>query len=188
VNRLAGKKQGAKRLKPPVSWINQMSEEQILTNGKEIMIEFTNEITVQRPVEEVFTFTADFENLPKWNYYVLEVAKKSQDPTGKGTEYHQVRKSDEQDFSITEYRPGEVVTVRTLPGSQPAFERQMTFTDLEGATRIVDEWQLDTGRPGLLERLAAGQVKQAVYENLGKLKELLETGSVQLQDGRRVRR
>jgi uncharacterized membrane protein len=152
------------------------------------MIEFTNDITVHRPVEEVFAFTSGFENLPKWNYYVLEVEKKSREPTGKGTNYHQVRKTDEQDFTITEYRPGEKVAIKSLPGSQPAFERQMTFIDEGERTRIVDEWKLETGRPGILERLAANQVKQAVFENLGKLKELLETGSVQLQDGRWVQR
>jgi uncharacterized membrane protein len=152
------------------------------------MIEFRNEITIHQPVEEVFAFTSDFENLPKWNYYVLEVEKKSDDPTGKGTEYHQRRQSDEQDFSITEYRAGEKVAVKTLPGSQPAFERRMTFIDQGGATRIVDEWKLETGKPGILERLAANQVKQAVYENLEKLKELLETGTVRLQDGRQARR
>jgi hypothetical protein len=64
----------------------------------------------------------------------------------------------------------------------------MTFIDQGGATRIVDEWKLETGKPGILERLAANQVKQAVYENLEKLKELLETGTVRLQDGRQARR
>jgi uncharacterized membrane protein len=152
------------------------------------MIEFANEITIRSPVEEVFAFIADFEKLPMWNYYVLEVKKNSQEPTGKGTIYHQVRKEDEQDFSITEYLPGVKVTIQTLPGSQPAFERRMTFVAEGGGTRIRDEWKLETGRPGILERLAANRVKSAVFENLGKLKELLETGFVRLQDGRQVRR
>ena len=114
--------------------------------------------------------------------------KKSQDPIGKGTNYHQKRKTDEQDFAIIEYQPGEKAVVKTLPGSQPAFERQMIFVEEGKDTCIIDEWKLETGRPAILERLAANQVKQAVFENLGKLKELLETGAVQLQDGRRMQR
>jgi hypothetical protein len=40
------------------------------------------------------------------------------------------------------------------------------------------------GVPGLLEPLAARRAKAGVRENLGKLKTLLETGRVTLQDGR----
>jgi hypothetical protein len=43
---------------------------------------------------------------------------------------------------------------------------------------------LDTGKPALVEKLAGGNVKSAVTENLQKLKQLLETGKVILQDGR----
>ena len=41
-----------------------------------------------------------------------------------------------------------------------------------------------TGYPGILERLFVGRNRRAVAENLGKLKELLEYGQTQLQDGR----
>lgn len=148
------------------------------------MIEFENKIVIERPVEEVFAFVSDFENVPKWNYYVLEVNRTSGGPVGAGTTYHQARKTDEQDFGVTEYEPPERVVVKTLPHAQPAFEMRFTFQAVEGGTQVTDEWKLDTGRPGVLERLGAGRVKQAVKENLSKLKELLETGRVQLQDGR----
>ena len=42
---------------------------------------------------------------------------------------------------------------------------------------------LRTRYPGILERLVVGIVRKAVAENLGKLKELLENGQTQLQDG-----
>ena len=150
------------------------------------MIEFENTIVVNRPVEDVFAFVSDFENVPKWNYYVQNVTKTSGGPPGVGTTYYQTRKTDEQDFRVIAYEPGQTVAVQTLPGSQPAFEMRFTFEPVQGGTRIVDEWKLETGKPGLLERLGAGQAKGAVKENLTKLKELLETGRVQLQDGRTV--
>lgn len=152
------------------------------------MIEFENRIVIDRPVEEVFAFVSEFENIPKWNYYVLEVTKTSEGPLGVGTTYHQTRKTDEQDFGVIEYEPGETVVVKTLPPSRPAFEMRFTFEPVADGTSILDEWKLDTGQPGLLEKLGAGKVKQAVKDNLTKLKELLETGSVQLQDGRTVGR
>jgi uncharacterized membrane protein len=150
------------------------------------MLEFENTIYIDRPVDEVFAYLSDFENIPKWNYYVLEVRQRSESPIGVGTTYHQVRKTDEQDFRITEFEPNHMVAVKTLSQSSPDFERRFTLYEEGNTTRIRDEWKLDTGRPAILERLAGGGVKSAVAENLAKLKELLEEGRVVLQDGRQV--
>ena len=150
------------------------------------MLEFENIIRVDRPVGEVFAFLSDFANIPKWNYFVLEVRQLSESPIGIGTSYHQVRKTDEQDFRIIEFEPDHIVTVRTLPQSSPRFERRLTLYEEGDTTHIRDEWKLDTGKPALLERLAHRRVKSAVAENLVKLKELLEERRVVLQDGRQV--
>jgi uncharacterized membrane protein len=150
------------------------------------VLEFENTIPIDRPQDEVFAFLSDFENIPKWNYYVLEVGQLSESPIGIGTTYHQVRKTDQQDFRIIEFEPNHTVAVKTLPQSSPSFERRFTLYEEGDTTRIRDQWKLDTGRPTLLERLARGRVKSAVAENLAKLKELLEEGRVVLQDGRQV--
>jgi uncharacterized membrane protein len=150
------------------------------------VLEFENTIPVDRPIDEVFAFLSDFENIPKWNYYVLEVRQLSESPIGIGTTYHQVRKTDQQDFQIIEFEPNNTVAVKTLPQSSPSFERRFTLYEEGDTTRVRDQWKLDTGRPALLERLARGRVKSAVSENLTKLKELLQEGRVVLQDGRQV--
>jgi uncharacterized membrane protein len=152
------------------------------------MLEFENTTCIDRPVEEVFAFLSDFENIPKWNYYVLEVRQLSDNPISVGTTYHQVRKTDQQDFRIIEFEPNHTVVVKTLPQSSPSFERRFTLDEEENKTRVRDEWKLDTGRPAVLERLTGGRVKSAVAENLAKLKELLEEGRVVLQDGRQATR
>jgi carbon monoxide dehydrogenase subunit G len=74
--------------------------------------------------------------------------------------------------------------VKTLPDSSPDFEMRFTLYDEGNATRIRDEWKLDSELPALVERLGAGKIKSAAAENLTKLKELLEKGEVVLQDGR----
>ncbi len=150
------------------------------------MVEFENTIRVQRPIAEVYAFLSDLENIPKWNYFVLDVSKVSDGPIRIGTRYHQIRKTDEQDFQITELEPNHTVAVKTLPQSSPRLEMRFTLSEEGIATRIQDEWKLDTGIPAPLERLGAGRVKSAVAENLAKLKELLENGQVVLQDGRQV--
>jgi uncharacterized protein YndB with AHSA1/START domain len=150
------------------------------------VLAFENTIRIDRTVAEVFAFLSDFEHIPKWNYYVLEVRQLFDNPIGAGTTYHQVRKSDEQDFRIIEFQPNHTVAVKTLPQSSPSFERKFILHEEGGTTRLKDEWKLDTVRPVILERLAGGRVKSAVAENLAKLKELLEEGRVVLQDGRRI--
>jgi len=39
------------------------------------MATFENTVTIQRPVEDVFAFLADFENVPTWNYAILETKR-----------------------------------------------------------------------------------------------------------------
>lgn len=150
------------------------------------MVAFENSISINRQAAEVFAFLSDFENIPKWNYYVLNVRKTSDGPEGVETTYHQVRRTDEQNFYIAEFEPDHKITVKTLPGSSLQFERQFTLEAKGRTTRIIDKWKLDTGQPRLIEKLAAGRIKSAVSENLNKLRELLETGSVTLKNGNKV--
>jgi uncharacterized membrane protein len=150
------------------------------------MIKFENIISIDRPISDVFAFLSNFENIPKWNYYILEVKKLSSDPVGIGSLYHQVRKTDEQDFRITEFDKNRKVVVKTLPQSSPSLEMEFTLYEDGSLTRIRDEWRLDSGWPAPIEWLGARRIKSAVSENLKKLKQLLEEGKAVLQDGRVV--
>jgi len=151
------------------------------------MIEFENTIRIDRPITEVFAFLSDLENIPKWNYYVLKLKKISNGPIGIGSLYHQVRKTDEQDFRITELEKNHKLVVKTLPQSSPSLEMGFTLYEEGNTTRIRDEWRFDTGWPAPFEWLGAGRIKSAVAVNLTKLKQLLEEGQVILQDGRLAR-
>src|SRR4029453_9581804 len=55
------------------------------------MATFENTVMIRRPIADVFAFLADFENIPKWNYAIVETHKVSQGPIGVGTIYQQVR-------------------------------------------------------------------------------------------------
>ena len=150
------------------------------------MLEFENSIRINRPIAEVFAFLVDLENLPKWNYYVVEVTKRSEGPIRIGTTYRQVRKTDEQDLRITELEPNHTLTVQTVPPSSPSLEMRFRLDAEADTTLIRDAWKLDTGVPALFERLGARRTQSAAAENLSKLKELLEVGQVVLQDGRQA--
>jgi len=47
-------------------------------------------MVIGRPVEEVFAYVMDVSNWPKWNTYLLEVAKTSKGPLGVGTTFRGV--------------------------------------------------------------------------------------------------
>lgn len=142
---------------------------------------FVNTVVIRRPTTEVFGFVTDFENQHRWNYMVVGCTKDKPGPIGVGSSYSQVRKSDTQHFDVTEYEPYVAATMRfTVP--RGGLEIRYRFETVEGGTRVTDEWFMG-GIPGLIAGLIA-PAQQAVAENLGKLKELLETGRTQLQDGR----
>jgi len=46
------------------------------------MASFENMVTIRRPVADVFTFLAHFENVPQWNYVIVETTKVSPGPVG----------------------------------------------------------------------------------------------------------
>ena len=148
------------------------------------MITFENTIEISRPIEEVFAFVVDLSNTPKWNYYVLSVSPTSSKNNSLGSTYHQVRKDDEQELRISHLEPNHSLVVETIPPSKPELRREITFEFQGGNTRIVDKWNLEMGVPRLLEPLAANRAKSGVRENLEKLKVLLESRTVTLQDGK----
>ena len=151
------------------------------------MIRFDQAIDIDRPVEEVFAYLADFTNLPTWNYYVHQVRRLTPEPVDVGAVYEQIRRTDRQRFQISAYDPPRTVAVTTLPGQRPAFHRTFTVRPTAGdGSRVHDSWELDTGHPRLVQRVATARIKAAVAENLAVLNQLLEHGHARLQDGRTV--
>jgi uncharacterized protein YndB with AHSA1/START domain len=146
---------------------------------------FENSLIIQQPIEAVFDFVSDFENMPKWNYFVIDAKNVGEKPLGVGTRFKQVRKTDQQRYRIVAYEPNRLVAVETEPPTEP-LTMSFILEPVPEGTRLIDRWEFDPGVPGPLAWLAARRVKAAVAENLEKLKELLETGRVQLQDGREV--
>jgi uncharacterized membrane protein len=155
---------------------------------EERLLEFNNKLEIKRPIAEVFQFLSNFENMSKWNYFVVNVKKISDGPVGMNTAFTQKRKTDSQVYKIIEYEPNKRVTIEIQP---PGVNLIMRFTlqssHNDNATVVVDEWKFDTGIPALFARIHVTNVKAAVAENLEKLKELLETGKTILQDGREER-
>ena len=148
-------------------------------------MKFANEIDLSVARDVVFAFVADQRHIPKWNYYVVDVRQERGDGPAVGARYHQTRKTDSQITEITQMAPAESLTVETVEGA-PVVRRHIAFRSTRRGTRLIDSWDLTTGYPAALELFAVRRIRRAVASNLEKLKQLLEDGAVELQDGRRV--
>jgi len=146
---------------------------------------FGNEIDLSVATDAAFAFVADQRNIPLWNYFVVDVIQKSGDGPAVGARYFQRRNTDSHHTAITQMEPGKSLTVETVDGA-PVFRRHIEFLQTQDGTRLADTWDITTGYPGVFERFAVRRIRRAVASNLEKLKRLLETGAVELQDGRRV--
>jgi hypothetical protein len=150
------------------------------------MTKIKNIISIGMLTNVVFAFVSNPINFPLWNYYIRSVKKISSGNDEVGTRYHQVRKTDEQIFAVTMFEINKFIEFKTEPNSSIHFTRQMAFTDENGITVIDDYFEIDSGYPLFLAKPFNNKLKNAVRENLDKLKELLETGRTRLQDGKEI--
>jgi uncharacterized protein YndB with AHSA1/START domain len=138
---------------------------------------FENTVMIRRPIEDVFGFLSDFENVPKWNYAIVETRKVSEGAVGVGTIYHQVRSvpnRSEERFEVTAYNPPRHLEIRGQLGPFPA-RLSYALDVLPEGIRVTNSVELELrGLGRLLGRVAVPRVRDAVAANLRKLKELLE--------------
>ncbi len=141
---------------------------------------FQNTVTIDRPVEEVFTFLAAFENVPTWNYAIEQTIKTSPGPVAAGATYRQTRsipRRTEEEFEVTIFEPPRRIAIRGQIG--PFRARSSYVLEPAGsATRLTNEVDLEPSSTALklFAPLAVPRVRAAVARNLEKLKQFLEWG------------
>ena len=129
------------------------------------MATFQNTVTIRRPVEDVFAFLADFENVPKWNKAILRTRKTSPGPVGVGTTYRQVRtvpSTSEEGFDMTGFEPPRRLEVH---GDIGPFAATIGYVlaPMGDSTQLTNAVDLapSSGALRLLAPLAAFRVKAA---------------------------
>jgi carbon monoxide dehydrogenase subunit G len=140
-------------------------------------MEFLNTITIERSPHDVFVFVSDMENVPKWNYAIVETRRISDGPVRVGTTYRQVRSlpsRSEETLQVIELDPDRRFAVH---GGLGPFEGTLTyeFEEIGGSTRLTNRADLEArGIMKLAAPIVSGRVREAVAANLGTLKQLLE--------------
>jgi hypothetical protein len=143
------------------------------------MATFQNTVMIRRPVQDVFAFLADFENIPTWNYAIVETRKTSPGPVGPGSTYRQVRsvpRRSEEGFEVTVFEPTGRLEIHGDIGPFTATIGYLLTPEADGTslTNVVD-LEPPAGPLRLVAPLAISRVKAAVAGNLDKLRQILET-------------
>jgi uncharacterized protein YndB with AHSA1/START domain len=141
-----------------------------------------NEISVviNRPIEEVFAFTTNQENQPKWQSRLLEMTKTSDGPIGVGTTWRSVVKflgrTIEATTVITEYEPNKTYTGRSTSGPIPGGARQ-SYEEVEGGTRLTFTLEAEPGGFfKIAEPVLLNLYKRQAEAEMASLKEFMEAG------------
>jgi Polyketide cyclase / dehydrase and lipid transport len=140
-------------------------------------MKFANTITIKRGPAVVFAYLAHLENLPQWNYAILETRKLTTGPVNVGSRYGQTRANlvpGNENFEVTEFEPDHKLTIRGSLNSLPA-QISYTLRPDGNATTLTNTVNLQPAGPlSLLAPLATPRIKSAVAANLDVLKRTLE--------------
>jgi len=148
------------------------------------MAKFEINLIINRPIEEVFAFISNAENLPLWRATALEVRSASSGPIGVGSVFRGrftfLGRPFDGNFEISAHDPHRSYATRMVDGPFP-LETRYTLEPIESGTRLLF---VAEGEPGgffkLAEPLVVSLAKRSFEADLHNLKEMLEAQAVQV--------
>jgi uncharacterized membrane protein len=156
------------------------SENVSVPAGRGIKLE--KSVNINRPPEELYRFWRNFENLPRFMNHLESVRE-----TGPGRSHWTAKapagSTVEWDAEIYNEKEGEMIAWRTLEGADVASAGSVHFESAEGGrgtlVRVVLKYDPPGGKLGaLVARLFGENPEQQITEDLGRFKQLMETGQV----------
>lgn len=145
------------------------------------MVRVEESITIDRPVEEVFTYLSNIERQPEWVSSLQGSSKESQEPTAVGTRYRQQSKilgrKIDLNNEITAFEPPQVYEFHSTSGPMQMTMR-FTMTAEGTGTHVL---QVVEGESGgffkLADPLLARTLRKQLEADLETLKVMLESGA-----------
>lgn len=147
----------------------------------------TRSITLQCPPNEVYAYWRDFENLPRFMRHLQEVRRtgpRSSRWVTTGPGHTRI----EWDAEIIADHPNELLAWRSCPGADVENAGTVRFEPRTGGRGTIVRVELEYRPPGGLAGAALAAVfneapQQQLYDDLHRLKQILETGEVIRSDG-----
>lgn len=147
------------------------------------MAKFEINLIINRPIEEVFEFISNPENLPRWRAGTLEIKRNSSEPLGVGSivkgRFTYLGRPFDGNLEIILHEPHQRYGTRLVEGPFPLEARYALVPAGSGTLlSLVIE-----GEPGgffkLAEPLVVSLAKRSYEADLHNLKEMLEAQAVQ---------
>lgn len=141
-------------------------------------MKFENNVIINRPHHEVYEYLTQLENIPVWNYAIDQVRMTTPGPVRVGSEYRQVRRLPQpsvEKLTIIGLKPNDFLA---LEGGFGLVSGKLSYhlKRIDQSTTLVVN-SADLTASGFTKPLLAivgGKIKNAVYENLHTLKNVLE--------------
>lgn len=142
------------------------------------MIQHEVSIHLNRPVEQVFAYLIDPNNLRAWQSNLIENEQLTDRPLRVGSRFREVRqmgrRASEYQAEITDFEPNRRFATKTL--SEPQASVSYTFEQENSGTRLSYKFTLQTsGMMRLLEPLIASSIKKDSISDFERLKRVLES-------------
>ena len=143
-------------------------------------------VSIDKPPEELYRFWHNFEELPRFMRHLRSVRS-----TGRGLQWVSagpLGKSFSWDAEIVEDRENELISWRSLPGSQIENQGSVRFQSApEGRgteVRVELMYQPPAGKLGAAFAMLFGEEpEQQIREDMRRFKELMEAGEIATTDG-----
>ncbi len=147
------------------------------------MAKFEINLVINRPIEEVFAFISNPENLPRWRAGTLELARTSSEPLSVGSifkgRFTFLGRPFDGNLEIIAHEPHRRYGTKLTEGPFPLEARYALVPAGSGThlTLVIE------GEPGgffkLAEPLVVNLAKRSYEADLNNLKEMLEAQAVQ---------
>ena len=142
------------------------------------MTRLMTSVVINRPIEEVFAFMTDFENMSQWMSELVEAKQTSEGPVGVGTTASAVAtplgRRAESTQEVAEYEPNSTFAWKSTSGPV-ASEDSYRFESVEGGTKVTRVVEAEmAGFFRLAEPLVVRMMRRQFEANFANLKDLLE--------------
>ena len=142
------------------------------------MVDRSDSIVIDRPIEEVFAYVADVTNDPAWHTDILEARKTTEGPVGMGTTWHTRFKPSmgisEADMEVVSFEPNRLLAMKGEVGPMhPTLTYRLEPT--AGGTRFTRRVQIKvSGWMTVMQPLIGMMLPKQNKGFLANLKRVLE--------------
>jgi len=135
-------------------------------------------VEIKRPVENVFAYTTDAKNWPKWQSFIPEAEQTSQGPMNVGTTFKGVSRMMGRSMKwtaiVTECEPDKKWSKKITCGSL-TIQEYVTYKPVEGGIIFTIAYDMKmSGFLKLLSPVMAGSMRKETRKSLGNLKSILD--------------